>query len=80
VLVTGAREALGKTLLAALYKSVSGMRSKGPVPHVLEQIETLQGRLDGAEVNSTDLLHVVTGASEYAARSGKYTGTRTIYV
>ena len=47
VLVTGAREALGKTLLKALYKSVSGMRSKGPMPHVLEQIETLQGQFDG---------------------------------
>ena len=74
VLVTGTREALGKTLLTALHKAVSGMRSKGPAPHVLEQIEKLLGRLDGAEIPTTDLVNVVTGASEYAARSGKYQG------
>jgi hypothetical protein len=74
VLVTGTREALGKTLLTALHKAVSGMRSKGPIPHVLVQIEILQGRVDGAEIPTVDLVKVVTSASEYAARNGKYRG------
>jgi hypothetical protein len=74
VLVTGAREALGKTLLAALHKAVTGMHSKGPVPHALEQIENLQGLADDTEISTIDLVNVVTGASEYAARSGKYQG------
>lgn len=74
VLITGAREALGKTLLVALHKAVSGMRSKGPRPHVLEQIENLQGRLNSAEIPTADLVNVATAASEYAARNGKYQG------
>lgn len=50
VLVTGAREALGKTLLTALHKAVSGMRSKGPIPDILKQIESLQLQFNEAEL------------------------------
>jgi hypothetical protein len=78
VLVTGSREALGKTLLTALHKAVSGMRSKGPMPHVLGQIESLQRRLDSTETSTKDLVNIVTSASDYAARSGKYQGVLII--
>jgi len=74
VLVTGAREPLGKTLLTALHKAVSGMRSKGPIPEILKQIEVLQGRFNDDEISTTDVVTVVTGASDYAARNGKYHG------
>jgi hypothetical protein len=74
VLVTGAREALGKTLLEALHKAVSSLRSKGPVPHVLERIENLQESFGGVELPTGDLVNVVLEASEYASRSGRYQG------
>jgi hypothetical protein len=78
VLVTGAREALGKTLLTSLHKAVSGMRSKGPVPDVLKKIEGLQGRFKSTEIPTSEVVNVVIGASEYAARSGKYQGLLVI--
>lgn len=78
ILVTGAREALAKTLLTALHKAVSRMRSKGPIPDVLKQIEGLQARFTDAEISTADVVNVVTEASDYAARSGKYQGLLVI--
>lgn len=73
VLVTGAREALGKTILSALHRAVSGARSKGPVPRILEQIERLQ-RVDSSDIATADVVNVIAGVSDYSIRSGKYQG------
>jgi len=74
VLVTGAREPLGRTLLDALSRSILSMRSKGPIPEALKQVESLQSRDSGIEISTTEILGVIAAASDYAVRSGKYRG------
>ena len=74
VLITGNREPLAATLLSALLKAVQGIRTSGPVPHVLDRIERLKNASIKDNLQSSEVADVVAAAADYVARSGRFEG------
>jgi hypothetical protein len=74
VLVNGSREALGRTLLSALRKAILEIRTKGPVPNILGQIESVLERPEADEITASTIVDLIAVASDYASRGGRYRG------
>jgi hypothetical protein len=74
VLVTGSREPLSVTLLRSIVKAINGVRTTGPVPHVLSSIEQLLETATDRELPNEDVTGAIEAAADYAARTGKHSG------
>jgi hypothetical protein len=74
VLVTGTREPLGITLLAAVARAVHSHRTSGPAPQILETIERLQKTSHQSPINESQIVDAVLAAADYATRGGRSDG------